>query len=115
MSSQTLRQGFSYGSHGFRPNRSSKTAIQQAIDHANAGYVYVVDMDLRKFFDTVSHSKLLQVLSKEVKDGRVVALLNKMLKAKVLDNGKLIPIKIGIPQGNSASPILAYILLNELD
>lgn len=106
---------FSNNSHGFRPGRGCQTAIKQAVGYANDGYVYVVDMDLRKFFDTVNHSKLLRILSKRVGDGRVIALVNKMLKAKVMDNGIIIPTTIGIPQGNAASPVLANILLNELD
>ena len=62
---------FSLHSHGFRPCRSCRTAIDEALDIANQGYVWVVDLDLSKFFDTVNHSKLLQLLSDKLKDGRV--------------------------------------------
>ena len=68
---------FSLHSHGFRPCRSCRTAIDEALDIANQGYVWVVDLDLSKFFDTVNHSKLLQLLSDKLKDGRVVSLIHK--------------------------------------
>ncbi len=106
---------FSEHSYGFRPERGCWMAMRQALKYANDGYVYVVDMDLRKFFDTVNHSKLLQVLSKRVKDSRVIALIGKMLRARVRDGRKFIRTEQGIPQGNSASPILANILLDEMD
>ena len=64
--SQEYEPVFSNSSHGFRPNRSCHTAIDQVLEYANQGYEWVVDMDLRKFFDTVNHAKLLQVLSKRI-------------------------------------------------
>ena len=74
---------FSLHSHGFRPCRSCRTAIDEALDIANQGYVWVVDLDLSKFFDTVNHSKLLQLLSDKLKDGRVVSLIHKILRAPI--------------------------------
>lgn len=106
---------FSDSSFGFRPGRSCHDAIQRALDLANEGYVYVVDMDLQKFFDTVNHSKLLQVLSEEIKDGRVISLIHRYLRVKIIDNGKSTKNSIGLPQGNNFSPVCANILLNELD
>ena len=67
---------FSDSSHGFRPKRSCSTAMDQALKHANEGYQWVVDLDLARFFDTVNHSKLLQVLAKRVKDRRVERQIN---------------------------------------
>lgn len=106
---------FSLHSHGFRPCRSCRTAIDEALDIANQGYVWVVDLDLSKFFDTVNHSKLLQLLSDKLKDGRVVSLIHKILRASIQEGDKITPCEIGTPQGGPVSPVLANIMLNELD
>ena len=106
---------FSDNSYGFRPNRSAHDAIRKVIANANDGYEYVIDLDLAKFFDTVNHSKLLQVLSETIKDGRVISLIHKFLRAKIMDEGKVTTPTIGTPQGGPVSPVLANILLNELD
>lgn len=74
-----------------------------------------MDLDLAKFFDTVNHAKLLQLLSERIKDGRVISLIHKFLRAPVLEDGKSTPNTIGTPQGGPISPILANIMLNELD
>ena len=113
--SQEYEPVFSNSSHGFRPNRSCHTAIDQVLEYANQGYEWVVDMDLRKFFDTVNHAKLLQVLSKRIKDGRVISLIHRMLMAPIAEGGKLTPSTLGTPQGGCVSPVLANILLDELD
>lgn len=106
---------FSTHSHGFRPNRSCQTAISEALEIANQGYVWVVDLDLSKFFDTVNHSKLLQLLSAKLGDGRVVSLIHKILRAPIQEGDKITPCEIGTPQGGPVSPVLANIMLNELD
>ena len=113
--SEEYEKVFSDNSHGFRPNRSCQTAIEQSLKLANEGYVWVVDLDLAKFFDTVNHSKLLQLLSERIKDGRVISLIHKFLRAPVLEDGKTTPNTIGTPQGGPISPTLANIMLNELD
>ena len=89
--------------------------MDQALRYANEGYKWVVDLDLAKFFDTVNHSKLLQVLSERVKDRRVIRLIHRMLRAPVSVDGKVEQREIGTPQGGPVSPVLANILLNELD
>lgn len=106
---------FCDGSHGFRPKRSCSSAIDQALAYANDGDVWVVDVDLAQFFDTVNHGKLLQVLSKRVKDRRVIKLVHKMLRAPVSESGVIEKREIGTPQGGPVSPVLANILLHELD
>ncbi len=107
---------FSDNSFGFRPKRCCRDAVKRATEYLNSGYVWVIDLDLAKFFDTVNHSKLLQVLSNRIKDGRVISLIHKFLRAPVCENGIVGPkTMIGTPQGGCISPVLANILLNELD
>lgn len=91
---QAYEQWFSPNSHGFRPDRGCHTAINQALAYANSGKRWVVDLDLEKFFDTVNHAKLIQVLSERIKDGRVISLIHKMLRAPVSENGKVTKIEI---------------------
>ena len=76
---------------------------------------YVVDMDLEKFFDTVCQSKLIEVLSRTIKDGRVISLIHKYLNAGVISRGMFEKTEIGMPQGGPLSPLLSNIMLNELD
>lgn len=106
---------FHPSNHGYRPKRGCHTALEQALEYANSGYCWVVDLDLAKFFDTVNHSKLLQIMSERIKDGRVISLVHKMMKAPISENGKLHASEVGTPQGGPVSPMLANILLNELD
>lgn len=106
---------FSCTSYGFRPNRSSHDALKQSLVYANAGYRYVIDLDLEKFFDTVNHSRLIQLLGTRIKDGRVISLIHKYLTAGVRIFGHNEPSKEGVPQGGPLSPLLSNIMLNELD
>ena len=106
---------FSENSFGFRPNRGAHDALRQCQRNVNDGYVYVVDMDLEKFFDTVCQSKLIEVLSRTIKDGRVISLIHKYLNAGVIANGMFEDTEIGMPQGGPLSPLLSNIMLNELD
>ena len=106
---------FSPHCHGFRPIRSCQTAKDEVLKYANEGKRWVVDLDLSKFFDTVNHSKLLQILSDRIEDGRVISLIHKILRAPIAEDGKCTPCDIGTPQGGPVSPVLANILLNELD
>ena len=106
---------FSENSFGFRPKRGAHEALRQCQKNVNDGYVYVVDMDLEKFFDTVSQSKLIEVLSRTIKDGRVISLIHKYLNAGVLVNGMIERTETGMPQGGPLSPLLSNIMLNELD
>jgi RNA-directed DNA polymerase len=106
---------FSDNSYGFRPKRNAHQALRQCQKHITQGYSYAVDIDLEKFFDTVNHSKLIEVLSRKVKDGRVVSLIHKYLNAGVIIRHKFEPSEQGVPQGGPLSPLLSNIMLNELD
>ena len=106
---------FSENSFGFRPKRSAHDAIRRSQSNMQEGYTYVVDMDLEKYFDTVNQSKLIEVLSRTIKDGRVISLIHKFLKAGVVVKHKFEETEIGVPQGGNLSPILSNIMLNELD
>lgn len=106
---------FSENSYGFRPKRDARQAVGQCQKYANEGYCYVVDMDLEKFFDTVNQSKLIEVLSRTIKDSRVVSIIHKYLRAGVMTEGQYQDTPMGVPQGGNLSPLLSNIMLNELD
>lgn len=106
---------FSEASFGFRPKRGAHDALKTCQRYADEGYVYVVDMDLEKFFDTVCQSKLIEILSRSVKDGRVISLIHKYLNAGVIRQGVFERSEQGVPQGGPLSPLLSNVMLNELD
>ena len=106
---------FSKTSYGFRPKRGCHDALRGAQRIISEGYKYVVDLDLERFFDTVSHSKLIEILSRTIKDGRVVSLIHKYLRSGVINNGLFEASEEGTPQGGPLSPLLSNIMLNELD
>ena len=106
---------FSSSSYGFRPKRSAHQAIKQCQTNANDGYNYVVDMDLEKFFDIVNQSRLIEILSRTINDGRIVSLIHKYLKAGVMVQGVFQETSMGVPQGGNLSPLLSNVILNELD
>ena len=106
---------FSEYSYGFRPNRCCQMAIIKALEYFNDGYDWIVDIDLEKFFDNVPHDRLLRMVSDVVKDGNVVSLVNKFLKAGVMIQGNYEGTVIGTPQGGPLSPLLSNIMLNKLD
>jgi RNA-directed DNA polymerase len=113
--SEIYEPEFSPYSYGFRPGKSAHDALRQSLEYPNEGYSWVVDMDLERFFDTVNHSKLIQVLGEKVKDGRVVSLVHRFLRAGVVVDGMYQKTEQGCPQGGNLSPVLANILLNECD
>jgi len=106
---------FSLYSYGFRPKRNAHQALQQCRKYITEGYSYAVDIDLEKFFDKVNHSKLIEVLSRKIKDGRAISLIHKYLNAGVVVKHKFEPSHQGVPQGGPLSPLLSNIILNELD
>lgn len=106
---------FSESSFGFCQGRGQYDALRQCQRNANDGYVYVVDMDLEKFFGTVCQSKRIEVLSRTIRDGRAISLIHKYLNAGVLVNGMFERAEIGMPQGGLHSLLSSNIMLNELD
>ena len=106
---------FSDNSYGFRPKRSAHQALIKCKGNITDGYKYAVDMDLEKFFDKVNQSKLIEVLSRTIKDGRVISLIHKYLNAGVIVGREFEQTKMGVPQGGPLSPLLSNIMLNELD
>ena len=113
--SPMFEKQFSNNSFGFRPRRSAHDAIRRCQQFIDDGYKYVVDMDLEKYFDIVNQSKLVEVLSRTIKDGRVISLIHKYLNAGVVVQHKFEETPIGVPQGGPLSPLLSNIMLNELD
>ncbi|MGI6331923.1 MAG: group II intron reverse transcriptase/maturase [Zhaonellaceae bacterium] len=106
---------FSESSYGFRPKKSAKQAITKAKEYINQGYKWVVDMDLEKFFDKVNHDILMERLSRKIKDRRVLKLIRAYLESGAMINGTKISSEEGTPQGGPLSPLLANILLDEVD
>jgi len=107
---------FHTSSHGFRPDRSCHTAINEAQTYVQEGYEWVVDIDLEKFFDRVHHQRLMAKLARNISDKRLLGLIGRMLKAKVvMPDGVKVSTDEGVPQGGPLSPLLSNIVLSELD
>ena len=115
MAYRLLEEQFSDNSYGFRPKRSAHDALEQCQRNITEGYVYVVDMDLEKYFDTVNQSKLIQILSNTIKDGRVISLIHRFLRAGIMVDGLSEESPEGVPQGGPLSPLLGNVMLNECD
>src|SRR5438094_6144028 len=108
-------QTFSDSSCGFRPGRSTHQAVAQAQQYIAAGYGWVVDLDLEKFFDRVNHDKLMGQIAKRVGDKRLLKLIRAFLNAGVMEDGLVSPSVEGTPQGGPLSPLLSNLVLDELD
>jgi RNA-directed DNA polymerase len=106
---------FSNHSYGFRPGRSAHQAIEQAQEYVQAGYEWVVDIDLEKFFDRVNHDMLMARVARVVKDKRVLKLIRAYLNSGVMVNGVVMETEEGTPQGGPLSPLLSNIMLDDLD
>jgi RNA-directed DNA polymerase len=106
---------FSENSFGFRPGRSAQQAVQTAQQYIAAGYRWVVDLDLEKFFDRVNHDRLMAKIAERVSDKRMLKLIRAFLTAGVLENGLVNPVDEGTPQGGPLSPLLSNIVLDEFD
>lgn len=106
---------FSDGSYGYRPKRSAQQAIRKVREYADQGYGYAVEIDLSKYFDTLNHELLLNLLRRHIQDKRVILLIKKYLKSGVMEGGVFSKTEEGSPQGGPLSPLLANIYLNEFD
>ena len=106
---------FSEGSYGYRPGRSAKDAVLKIKEYAKQGYTRAVVLDLSKYFDTLNHVLLLNILRRDVKDERVIQMIKRYLKSGVMENGVVVRTEEGSPQGGNLSPLLANIYLNEFD
>jgi len=106
---------FSEFSYGFRPGRSAHDAVRKVREYIRQGYRIAVDMDLSKFFDRVNHDVLMHRVTRKVRDKRVLRLIGKYLRAGVVIKGRLQNSREGVPQGGPLSPLLANILLDDLD
>jgi group II intron reverse transcriptase/maturase len=106
---------FSPHSYGFRPGRRAHDAVEAAQGYIREGYTWVVDIDLEKFFDRVNHDKLMARVGRVVKDKRVLKLIRRYLQSGVMVNGVVLETEEGTPQGGPLSPLLANIMLDDLD
>ena len=106
---------FSEHSYGFRPGRSAHQAVAQAQQYVAEGYNVVVDLDLEKFFDRVNHDILMSRVAVRISDKRVLKLIRAFLKAGVMEDGLVLPVDEGTPQGGPLSPLLSNLLLDDLD
>jgi RNA-directed DNA polymerase len=106
---------FSQHSHGFRPRRSAHDAVREAKRYVQQGRRWVVDVDLEKFFDRVNHDVLMGRLAKRIEDRRMLGLIRRYLSAGVMANGVVMDRDEGTPQGGPLSPLLANVLLDEVD
>ena len=106
---------FSDGSYGYRPNRSAQDAIRKVRDFAEEGYRYAVCLDLSKYFDTLNHELLMNMLRETIHDKRLIDLIKKYLKSGVMENGVVVKTEEGSPQGGNLSPLLANIYLDRFD
>jgi group II intron reverse transcriptase/maturase len=102
-------------SYGFRPGRSCHGAVEKVLELGRQGHLYVLDADIKGFFDNLSHKAIMAELADEVADGNILGLVEKFLKAGVLEGGKIRATNVGTPQGGVISPLLANIALNVLD
>ncbi len=111
----TFERLFHENSYGFRPGRNCHQAVHKVKEYLNQGYRYVVDADIKGFFDNIPHELIMTEISNEIADGNILSLIEKFLKSGVMEEGKLLPTTKGTPQGGVISPLLANIILNRFD
>jgi RNA-directed DNA polymerase len=113
--SKIFDPGFSENSYGFRVGKSAHQAVKAARKHIEQGYSWTVDIDLEKFFDKVNHKKLMELVGRKVTDKRVLKLISRYLESGIMMNGVKVKSEEGTPQGGPLSPLLANIMLDDLD
>ena len=102
-------------SYGYRPDRNAQQAVKQIKNYIEQGYIWIIDADVEKFFDSVDHKLLMRFVAEEISDGKVLSLIESWLKAGVMNKGKQEETPVGTPQGGVISPLLANIYLHEMD
>jgi RNA-directed DNA polymerase len=107
--------GFSENSYGFREGRNAHQAVERARRYLEEGKVWVVEMDLEKFFDRVNHDKLMGLLAKRIVDKRTLKLIRSYLNSGMMEGGLVSPRTEGTPQGSPLSPLMSNIMLDEMD
>jgi RNA-directed DNA polymerase len=110
-----FEKDFSENSFGFRPNKNARQAVGKALGNIHEGYSFIVDIDLKTFFDEVDHCLLMNLIYQKVKCPTTLRLIRKWLRVSILIKGKLVKRRKGVPQGSPISPLLSNILLHELD
>lgn len=113
--SRAFDAGFSSSSHGFRPERGRQTAVRQALDLINSGSVFLVQLDISKYFQNIDRQLLMNLMKKKIDEPEVLNFISDCISVGHMENGQLIQSERGIPQGSSLSPLLSNIYLNELD
>lgn len=111
----TFEPIFSNSSYGFRPKRSAHNAVNKVQEHLNEGYEYIVEADIKDFFTTLHHARLMSKVKRHIKDKQIIQLLWTFLKSGIMEEGKIKQTISGTPQGGVISPILANIYLNDFD
>ncbi len=102
-------------SYGFRPGRNCHQAVEKVLEYLNQGFSYVVDADIKGFFDNISHDLIMNLLRAEIADGNILDLIQEFLGSGVIEDGQFVRTLKGTPQGGVISPLLANIVLNHLD
>ena len=110
-----FERSFHDDSYGFRPGRNCHMAVDKVLQYTNDGYKFVLDADIKSFFDNLPHKLIMQCVAAEIADGNILGLIEKFLRTGVMEDGVLKPTTKGTPQGGVISPLLANIVLNHLD
>lgn len=113
--SPLYEEEFSENSFGFRPAKNAHQAVKAAQEYLNAGFVWVIELDLEKFFDKVNHQKLMNLLSIKIKDSKTLSLIRSYLRSGIMEGGLTSVRTEGTPQGSPLSPLLSNVMLHELD
>lgn len=111
----TFEARFHDNSFGFRQGRNCHQAVERVIDYARQGYRFVVDVDIKGFFDNIPHELIMESIAARISDGNILTLIERFLKSGVMEEGELRPTTKGTPQGGVISPLLSNIALDHLD